>query len=74
MLFGMVTLPISILEHLNERYDPDFNAGEESYIYLCSHNKLADDINQQKLAEIKVDPSTFEAKLFGEFKENQYPE
>ncbi|NMR35666.1 AAA family ATPase [Chryseobacterium aquaticum] len=60
-------------EHLNERYDPDFNAGEESYIYLCSHNKLADDINQQKLAEIKVDPSTFEAKLFGEFKENQYP-
>lgn len=60
-------------ENLNERYDPDFNAGEESYIYLCSHNKLADDINQQKLAEIKVDPSTFEAKLFGEFKENQYP-
>ena len=60
-------------EHLNERYDPDFNAGQESYIYLCSHNKLADDINQQKLAEIKVDPSTFEAKLFGEFKENQYP-
>lgn len=60
-------------EHLNERYDPDFNAVEESYIYLCSHNKLADDINQQKLAEIKVDPSTFEAKLFGEFKENQYP-
>jgi len=60
-------------EHLNERYDPDFNAGEESYIYLCSHNKLADDINQQKLAELKVNPSTFEAKLFGEFKENQYP-
>lgn len=60
-------------EHLNERFYPDFNAGEDSYIYLCSHNKLADDINQQKLAEIKVTPATFEAKLFGEFKENQYP-
>ncbi|CAD7810339.1 ATP-dependent RecD-like DNA helicase [Chryseobacterium aquaeductus] len=60
-------------EHLNERYDPEFNAGEDSYIYLCSHNKLADDINQQKLAEIKVSPATFEAKLFGEFKENQFP-
>nr|WP_314495007.1 helix-turn-helix domain-containing protein [uncultured Chryseobacterium sp.] len=60
-------------DHLNERFNPDFNYGEESYIYLCSHNKLADDINQQKLAEIKVDPSTFEAKLFGEFKENQFP-
>ncbi|UFH33524.1 helix-turn-helix domain-containing protein [Chryseobacterium sp. C-71] len=60
-------------EHLNERYNPDFNAGEDSYIYLCSHNKFADDINQQKLAEIKVSPATFEAKLFGEFKENQFP-
>jgi ATP-dependent DNA helicase PIF1 len=60
-------------EHLNERFNPDFNAGEDSYIYLCSHNKLADDINQQKLAEIKVSPATFEAKLFGEFKENQFP-
>lgn len=60
-------------EQLNERFNPDFNAGEESYIYLCSHNKLADDINQQKLAEIKVNPATFEAKLFGDFKENQYP-
>jgi len=60
-------------EHLNERYDPDFNAGKESYVYLCSHNKMADDINQEKLAEIKVSPSTYEAKLFGEFKENQFP-
>ena len=60
-------------EHLNERFNPDFDAGEDSYIYLCSHNKLADDINQQKLGEIKVSPATFEAKLFGEFKENQYP-
>ncbi len=60
-------------EELNKRYDPDFDAGEEPYVYLCSHNKMADDINQKKLAEIKVDPSTYEAKLFGEFKENQYP-
>ncbi|MCU7615225.1 helix-turn-helix domain-containing protein [Chryseobacterium sp. GMJ5] len=60
-------------EQLNERFNPDFDSGEESYIYLCSHNKLADDINQQKLAEIKVNPATFEAKLFGDFKENQYP-
>ncbi|MDQ1805538.1 helix-turn-helix domain-containing protein [Chryseobacterium sp. CKR4-1] len=60
-------------EHLNERYDPDFETGQDSYVYLCSHNKMADEINQKKLAEIKVDPSTYEAKLFGEFKENQFP-
>lgn len=60
-------------EHLNERYDPAFETGTESYVYLCSHNKMADEINQEKLKEIKVDPSTFEAKLVGEFKENQFP-
>ncbi|ASK30529.1 AAA family ATPase [Chryseobacterium sp. T16E-39] len=60
-------------DHLNERYDPDFQTGQDSYVYLCSHNKMADEINQEKLAEIKVDPSTYEAKLFGEFKENQFP-
>lgn len=59
--------------HLNERYDPDFQTGHDSYVYLCSHNRMADEINQKKLAEIKVDPSTYEAKLFGEFKENQFP-
>lgn len=59
--------------HLNERYDPGFEAGEEPYVYLCSHNKMADDINQEKLKDIKVSPNTYEAKLFGEFKENQYP-
>ena len=59
--------------HLNERYDPGFEAGEEPYVYLCSHNKMADDINQEKLKDIKVSPKSYEAKLFGEFKENQYP-
>lgn len=60
-------------EHLNERYDPDFEIGNESYVYLCSHNKMADEINVEKLEEIKVDAKTYEAKLFGEFKENQFP-
>lgn len=59
--------------HLNERYDPGFEVGEEPYVYLCSHNKMADDINQEKLKDIKVSPKSYEAKLFGEFKENQFP-
>ena len=59
--------------HLNERYNPGFEAGEEPYVYLCSHNKMADDINQDKLKDIKVSPKSYEAKLFGEFKENQFP-
>lgn len=60
-------------EHLNERYDPYFDMGDEPYVYLCSHNKMADDINQEKLDELKVSSKTYEAKLFGEFRENQFP-
>jgi len=60
-------------EDLNKRYDPDFKAGTESYVYLCSHNKMADEINQEKLEEIDLTVKTYEAKLFGDFKENQFP-
>jgi hypothetical protein len=60
------------LIRLNERYDPDFDMGKESYVYLCSHNKMADDINQEKLRN-KSNAKTYEAKLLGEFKENQFP-
>lgn len=60
-------------DELNKRYDPDFKAGTESYVYLCSHNKMADEINQEKLEEIDLAVKTYEAKLFGDFKENQFP-
>ncbi|WP_223606333.1 helix-turn-helix domain-containing protein [Chryseobacterium sp. OSA05B] len=60
-------------EILNERYDHDFKAGTDSYVYLCSHNKMADEINQEKLEEINLTVKTYEAKLFGDFKENQFP-
>ena len=60
-------------DELNKRYDPTFDSGEQPYVYLCSHNKMADDINQEKLEEIKLTSSTYEAKLFGDFKENQFP-
>lgn len=60
-------------EKLNKRYDPGFSSEDEPYVYLCSHNKMADDINQEKLEEIKVTVKTYEAKLFGEFRENQFP-
>ncbi|MCT2562677.1 helix-turn-helix domain-containing protein [Chryseobacterium herbae] len=58
---------------LNERYNPDFKAGTNSYVYLCSHNRMADEINQEKLEEIDLTVKTYEAKLFGDFKENQFP-
>jgi hypothetical protein len=36
-------------EKLHERYLPDFEPKEESYVYLSSHNRIADDINVKNL-------------------------
>lgn len=58
---------------LNERYIPNFEPDKEPYVYLCSHNRMADDINQQKLKELKTKSHFYKAKIFGDFRENQYP-
>jgi len=60
-------------EALNERYRPDFNPKDEAYVYLCSHNKMADDINQKKLKELGGKLHSYAADVVGDFKETQYP-
>lgn len=60
-------------DHLNKRYDPDFDMGKESYVYLCSHNKMADEINQERLTEIKIDAKTYEAKLLENLRKISFP-
>lgn len=58
---------------LNSRYDPDFEPDEEAYVYLCSHNRQADEINQRKLKELSNSSHYFDAEIVGDFKESQYP-
>lgn len=58
---------------LNQRYDPYFEPDKESYVYLCSHNKIADGINQKKLHELKTPSYFFDAIITGDFKESQFP-
>ncbi|AZI34091.1 helix-turn-helix domain-containing protein [Kaistella carnis] len=60
-------------ETLNERYIPDFEPTEEPYVYLTSHNKMADEINQKKLKELKGKSYVYSAEIIGNFNENQYP-
>ena len=60
-------------ETLNKRYLPDFEPTTESYVYLTSHNKMADEINQKKLAELSGKPKVYQAEIIGNFNENQYP-
>lgn len=60
-------------ETLNERYIPDFEPTDEPYVYLTSHNRMADEINQKKLAELKSKSHFYNAEITGNFNENQYP-
>lgn len=60
-------------ETLNERYLPDFEPTDEPYVYLTSHNKMADEINQKKLAQLKGKSHFYNAEIIGNFNENQYP-
>ena len=60
-------------EKLHERYIPDFEPKEEAYVYLTSHNRIADDINTKKLNELGGKTYQFKAKIVGDFKESQFP-
>ncbi|MFP3833517.1 AAA family ATPase [Chryseobacterium sp. SIMBA_028] len=60
-------------EKLNSRYKPDFEPENETYIHLCSHNRIADHINRKKLSELQETSQFYKATIIGEFKETQYP-
>ncbi|WP_417431072.1 helix-turn-helix domain-containing protein [Halpernia sp.] len=60
-------------EKLNSRYIPDFEPKDEAYVYLTSHNRMADEINHKKIKDLKSKLFKYEAKIVGDFKENQYP-
>ncbi len=61
------------LEALNRRYQPDFEPGADTYVYLCSHNRMADAINQKKLNELGGNTYRYKADVSGSFSESQYP-
>ncbi|MEM9884657.1 MAG: helix-turn-helix domain-containing protein [Bacteroidota bacterium] len=64
----------AVLEQLNSRYIPNFVApADKAYIILTSHNRAAQDINQEKLAEIDRPIWKYEAEVEGNFAEKNYP-
>ncbi len=60
-------------ETLNQRYNPSFEPEDEPYVYLMSHNRMADEVNQKKLKELPGKSHFFKAKITGDFKESQFP-
>ena len=59
---------------LNKRYQPNFSPDENSdYIHLTTHNRIADNINDRQLEQIKEQVYKFCARVEGQFPENSYP-
>lgn len=59
---------------LNKRYNPAFiPKSGEGYIRLTTHNYLADNYNENELANLSSDSFSFEAKIEGVFPEYSYP-
>lgn len=60
-------------EKLHERYIPDFEPNDEPYVYLTSHNRIADEINAKKLNDLNGKSYFYKAKIVGDFRESQFP-
>ncbi|MEO6540703.1 MAG: helix-turn-helix domain-containing protein [Ferruginibacter sp.] len=61
-------------EDLHLRYDPNFHPDrDEKYITLTSHNKQADQINEQELYKLNTATYTYKAVVEDDFPENMYP-
>ena len=63
----------SLLAKLNQRYQPDYVA-PEGCITLCTHNRVAKDINDGQLAAIHAPEFVYTASIEGNFPENMYPQ
>lgn len=61
------------IDLLNKRYQPNFDAGDENYIILTTHNAKAKAINDKKLVKLKSKKEMFKAEVFGNFPEYIYP-
>lgn len=55
-------------EKINSRLDPDFRENEKDfYIYLTSTNRQAEEINEQKISQLKTKGAVFQGYILGEF-------
>ncbi len=67
-------LDADVLETLNSRYIPDFQATtDKPYIILTSHNASAQSINAESLAALEETVHCYKAEITGDFPTHAYP-
>lgn len=60
-------------ETLKEHYKPEFRPEEPGFITLTTHNKKAEEINENELRNLPGEEVIFDAEVSGDFFENMYP-
>jgi hypothetical protein len=60
------------IDTLNLRFDP-VPQKDSGYIILCTHNRIADSINQQELEKLTNKPQTFAGTIKNEFNPKNLP-
>ena len=67
-------LDSAAIKELNLCFDPDItNDDYDGYITLCTHNRMANTINANRLIALKQQKHRFSAIIEGDFPENIYP-
>ncbi len=66
-----LTLPD--FHQLNTKYNPAFSGEGEDFIILATHNRIVQEINAEKLAQLKTPSFSYEAKIEGTFPTNAMP-
>lgn len=62
------------IDTLNRRLNPHFQPKDsESYVYLTTTNRIADQINDERLKALKEDPFTYDGKIKGTFTAQTLP-
>lgn len=61
------------IDILNERLDPEFDPRDEDYIHLMTTNADVDRVNSAKLEELETPAYSFQARVNGKVKANQFP-
>lgn len=59
---------------LNKQFNPSFRpAKEDNYIFLTTHNRKADKINQQEIENLTTRSRVYKASIHADYPESMYP-
>ena len=62
-----------VIDALNSRYDPNFDASETDHIILTTHNAKAKEINESRLNRLPEKQFAYHANITGNFPDYSYP-